>query len=228
MTFPATVDLSRQPVTLQSYPGLDVSVWFQDALFQALITSGLIRGIISDTEPTDTRKLWYKVENPPSGSPGTPWKYDVVAETWVALTPEEFIDYLSVYPRIQIFSQASAPTTAQAAQPGDMWFRTTNGRMHIYTPVAANVVVWLDVSGAALNLGTSNLLNPKGTWNASTNSPTITSGVGTNGDVYIVSTAGSTTIDGISSWAAQDWLIFLGSTWHKLEGSIGAVDGGSP
>lgn len=228
MTFPATVDLTRQPVTLQSYPGLDVSVWFQDALIQALITAGMIRGMISDTEPSDTRKLWYKVATPPSGAPGTLWKYDTTAEAWVAFTPDEFIDYLSVYPRIHIFSQASAPTTAQAAVTGDMWFRTTNGRMHILTPVASGVTVWLDVSGAALTLGTSNLLTPKGTWNASTNSPTITSGVGTNGDVYIVGTAGTTTIDGVSSWAAQDWLIFLGTTWHKLEGSAGTVDGGSP
>ena len=56
----------------------------------------------------------------------------------------------------------------------------------------------------------------KGSWNASTNTPTITSGVGTNGNFYIVTTAGSTTINGISSWAVGDWIIFNGTVWQKV------------
>ena len=37
-----------------------------------------------------------------------------------------------------------------------------------------------------------------GTWNASTNDPTLTSGVGTKGEYYVVSVAGSTNLDGIT------------------------------
>jgi len=61
-------------------------------------------------------------------------------------------------------------------------------------------------------------LNYKGTWNASTNTPTLASGVGTKGDYYVVSVAGSTTLDGISNWGVGDWAAFNGSVWQRVEG----------
>jgi hypothetical protein len=61
-------------------------------------------------------------------------------------------------------------------------------------------------------------LNYKGTWNASTNSPTLASGVGTKGDYYVVSVAGSTTIDGQSLWGVGDWIAFNGTVWQRVEG----------
>jgi hypothetical protein len=61
-------------------------------------------------------------------------------------------------------------------------------------------------------------LNYKGTWNASTNSPALASGVGTKGDYYVVSTAGTTSLDGISNWGVGDWAAFNGSVWQRVEG----------
>lgn len=61
-------------------------------------------------------------------------------------------------------------------------------------------------------------LNYKGTWNASTNNPTLTSGVGTKGDYYVVSTAGSTNLDGTTLWGVGDWAVFNGSIWQKVDG----------
>jgi len=61
-------------------------------------------------------------------------------------------------------------------------------------------------------------LNYKGTWNASTNSPALSSGAGTRGDYYVVSVAGSTTLDGISNWGVGDWATFNGSVWQRVEG----------
>jgi hypothetical protein len=61
-------------------------------------------------------------------------------------------------------------------------------------------------------------LNYKGTWNASTNSPALASGVGTKGDYYVVSVAGSTNLDGISNWGVGDWAVFNGSVWQRVEG----------
>lgn len=63
----------------------------------------------------------------------------------------------------------------------------------------------------------------KGTWNASTNSPTLVSSVGTNGWYYIVNVAGSTNLNGISTWAIGDWAIFNGSTWQKVNNSTGVI-----
>lgn len=57
----------------------------------------------------------------------------------------------------------------------------------------------------------------KGGWNANTNSPTIPAAAGGNANwFYIVTTAGTTNIDGINSWAVGDWIISNGSTWQKV------------
>lgn len=58
-------------------------------------------------------------------------------------------------------------------------------------------------------------LDYRGTWNASTNSPVLASGAGTQGHLYRVSTAGSTVIDGVSSWSINDYLVFNGDVWLR-------------
>lgn len=67
----------------------------------------------------------------------------------------------------------------------------------------------------------------KGVWNASTNTPTITSSTGTSGYYYKVSVAGTTNIDGISDWKVGDWIIFNGSAWDKIDNtdSVSSVNG---
>ncbi len=71
------------------------------------------------------------------------------------------------------------------------------------------------VSSVANALGA---LNYKGTWNAATNTPTLASGVGTQGDYYVVSVAGATDLDGITNWGVGDWAAFNGSVWQRVEG----------
>jgi hypothetical protein len=73
------------------------------------------------------------------------------------------------------------------------------------------------VSSVANALGA---LNYKGTWNASTNTPTLASGVGTQGDYYVVSVAGATDLDGITNWGVGDWATFNGSVWQRVEGGL--------
>jgi predicted heme/steroid binding protein len=70
-------------------------------------------------------------------------------------------------------------------------------------------------------------LQYQGTWNASTNTPTITSGVGTDGHFYIVSVAGTTNIDGITDWQVGDWIVFHGTAWQKVDNtdSVTSVNG---
>lgn len=69
--------------------------------------------------------------------------------------------------------------------------------------------------------------NYQGTWNATTNSPALADGTGTKGFYYVVGTAGSTTIDGINSWALGDWIIFNGTVWEKVDNtdSVLSVNG---
>jgi hypothetical protein len=63
----------------------------------------------------------------------------------------------------------------------------------------------------------------QGAWNAATNTPTLTSGSGTTGHFYIVSTSGSTNLDGVTDWVTGDWAVFIeqGGTdaWEKIDNS---------
>jgi hypothetical protein len=61
-------------------------------------------------------------------------------------------------------------------------------------------------------------LNYKGTWDASSNTPTLVSSVGTKGDYYVVSVAGNTNLNGETLWGVGDMAIFNGSVWQKSDG----------
>ena len=80
-------------------------------------------------------------------------------------------------------------------------FLTTNGTAVSWAPIAAGG------------------LSYQGTWNASTNTPTLTSSAGTTGYYYIVATAGSTNLDGITDWQIGDWLLYNGTVWQKIDQS---------
>jgi hypothetical protein len=78
----------------------------------------------------------------------------------------------------------------------------------------------------AIDTALTGVLKFQGVWNASTNSPTLTSSVGTSGDYYIVSVAGSTNLNGITDWEIGDWAVFANTTWTKIDNSqVGNVTG---
>lgn len=54
------------------------------------------------------------------------------------------------------------------------------------------------------------------TWNANTNTPTLASGAATAGTSYLVNIAGTTTLDGISTWDIGDIAYNDGVTWTKV------------
>jgi hypothetical protein len=63
-------------------------------------------------------------------------------------------------------------------------------------------------------------LTYSGTWDASSNSPFLQSGVGTSGEYYIVGVAGNTDLDGITDWNIGDWAIFSNTgVWQKIDNS---------
>ena len=67
--------------------------------------------------------------------------------------------------------------------------------------------------------GVTGSLVYQGTWDASTNTPTLTSSVGTKGYYYVVSVAGSTNLNGITDWQVSDWAVFNGAVWEKVDNS---------
>lgn len=78
---------------------------------------------------------------------------------------------------------------------------------------ADQVVFW--VPPVSLSAEAIGLVSYRGTWNASTNSPTLAGATGTTGHVYKVSVAGSTALDDVSSWSVNDYLVFDGAEWLK-------------
>jgi len=79
---------------------------------------------------------------------------------------------------------------------------------------------YLTTNGTALSWSSvAGGLSYQGTWNASTNTPTLASSTGVNGYYYIVSTAGSTNLNGITDWQIGDWLLFNGTVWQKIDQS---------
>ena len=65
--------------------------------------------------------------------------------------------------------------------------------------------------------GSTGAVSYQGTWNASTNTPTLTSSVGTQGSYYVVNVAGTTNLNGITDWQVGDWAIFNGTVWQKVD-----------
>ena len=62
-------------------------------------------------------------------------------------------------------------------------------------------------------------LNYKGTWNASSNTPTLADGTGAKGDYYVVSTAGTQTFGGVQLFfGLGDWIAYNGAVWQRVEG----------
>lgn len=117
------------------------------------------------------------------------------------------------------FNSASFATAAQgvkadtAVQPGSL------GTAAYLNAGVANGVASLDAGG---KVPTSQIpqmgdLNYQGTWNATTNTPTLVSSAGTKGYYYVVSVAGNTNLNGITDWAVGDWAVYNGSVWQKID-----------
>ena len=122
-----------------------------------------------------------------------------------------------------IYGSADPTAVAVSAPIGSMYLSSSTGKMYIKTDAGSstnwsdiedkladfiatkgqpNGIAPLDVNGKVtesyLPSSIVGALKFKGTWNASTNTPALASGVGSNGDFYIVSIAGATNLDGIT------------------------------
>jgi hypothetical protein len=102
-----------------------------------------------------------------------------------------------------------------------------------YTPVNASLVgavsglATLDSTGhltaAQIPISLVGGMDYQGTWNATTNTPALASGVGTKGYYYKVNVAGTTTLDGVSAWNVGDLAVFDGTAWDKIDGLASEV-----
>ena len=89
----------------------------------------------------------------------------------------------------------------------------------------ANGVATLDSSGKVpVSQLPASVVTYLGTWNAATNTPTLTNGVGDAGDLYICNVAGTVNFGaGPITFAVGDWVIYGSGTWQKSSGQNGTV-----
>lgn len=131
-------------------------------------------------------------------------------------------------------SGAAAPTSFRNLVDADL--PTSGVTPGTYGSSSAIPVVAINDKGVITGVSTASFqtgLNFQGTWNASTNTPTLTSSSGVAGYYYIVSVAGTTNLDGITDWQVGDWAVFSSTgVWQKIDqsntvtsvnGQVGAV-----
>jgi Chaperone of endosialidase len=90
---------------------------------------------------------------------------------------------------------------------------------------AANGVATLDSGGKVpVSQLPSSVVTYLGTWNAATNTPTLTNGVGDAGDMYLCNVAGTVNFGaGPVTFAVGDWVLYGSGTWQKSNGQNGTV-----
>ena len=89
------------------------------------------------------------------------------------------------------------------------------------TKGAANGYASLDSGGKVPVAQLPNsIMEYQGTWNASTNTPTLANGTGSAGDVYRVSVAGTALS---LTFEVGDYIIYNGSTWEKSDTTVAEI-----
>ena len=143
------------------------------------------------------------------------------------------------YDNSKKFETTSTGVTVTGAATATTFLGDLNGTINTVTTAVTKANATNDTT-VATTAFVQNLIGTipaglvfQGTWNATTNTPTLTSGSGTTGHFYIVSTDGSTNLDGVTDWKVGDWAVFIeqGGTdaWEKIDNSSvlsGAGTGG--
>ncbi|CAB5214220.1 hypothetical protein UFOVP193_40 [uncultured Caudovirales phage] len=121
-----------------------------------------------------------------------------------------------------IFDQPIAIANTQVSGLGTASTKDAGVALGVATLDAAGKVPLSEIPDSIIGA-----LSYQGTWNASTNTPTLTSSVGTKGYYYVVSVAGTTNLNGITDWQVGDWAVYNGTAWQKIDNtdSVTSVNG---
>ena len=96
---------------------------------------------------------------------------------------------------------------------GSSWINTSTDELYFLFDNTQGAAVWYNIGLSGESF--------KGTWNASTNTPTLADGTGANGDFYLVSVAGTQNLgSGSISFTVGDQVIYNGTIWQKIESGV--------
>ena len=117
---------------------------------------------------------------------------------------------------IQIVGGEVAAKTAAVANAG--------------TALATGDQIYDFVTGEIANIPSG--LSFEGSWNASTDTPSLAGTTPANGVFYIVSVAGSTSLSGITDWQVGDWAVYVSNgagtdAWQKIDNTSTLSGSGS-
>jgi len=117
---------------------------------------------------------------------------------------------------------------------GDLKVKTLTGALTASSGVVASVALGGANGVATLDSGgkipvsqlPNSVMEYKGSWDASTNTPTLADGTGNAGDVYICSVAGTVNFgSGPITFAVGDQVIYNGTIWQKIGAGAGSITG---
>ena len=123
-------------------------------------------------------------------------------------------------------------TTATASGAGSL---SISGTVFTYTPYSLQPATTATLGGvrpdgSSITINGSGVISTnlsgtvvfKGTWDASTNTPTLASGVGTQGWQYAVNVAGTQNLgNGSQVYNVGDFVIYDGANWIDISGTTG-------
>lgn len=109
----------------------------------------------------------------------------------------------------------TAPTVNSDASEGysnsSLWYNTSSSRVYLCVDNTDGAAVWADLTSTAT---TGSF---QGFWNASSNTPTLADGTGSNGDYYFTSTGGTQNLgSGAITFGAGDMVIYDSAIWAKI------------
>ncbi len=114
---------------------------------------------------------------------------------------------------------------------------TSKTLLNLPTPTSTAIAASDSILDAMAKLqgqitGLAGSLAFEGTWNANTDTPTLSGTTPSNGTFYIVSVAGATDLSGITDWLVGDWAIYVDNgagtnAWQKLDQSNEVLGSGA-
>ena len=240
----AIANLTHKDITTAANDTTPAEVVFKsDGLFIAMVAAGLLQnGVIATTAPaTPTTGDWWLDSSAANATTPGVWNYYDGAAWGAVASNIAIAAAVATYTNAGIVqlatpADAAAGTSNNALTPATAAGLTANTALTnalvtslgastmtaTYTgttiPDNSTIIAALQALETAVESVPANV-QYLGAWNANTNTPTLVNGTGTIGDMYRVSVAGTTNIDGETDWQPGDQIIFNGTTWDKFDNS---------